>query len=36
MVVMYVNVSDEFVTVTVTAARIPAQGLYDLTMVAEH
>jgi hypothetical protein len=36
MVVMYV--SDEFVmvTVTVTAARIPAQGLYDLTMVVEH
>jgi hypothetical protein len=36
MVVMYV--SDEFVMVTVmaTAARIPAQGLYDLSMLAEH
>ncbi len=36
MVVMYV--SDEFVMVmvTVTAARIPPQGLYDLGMVAEN
>jgi hypothetical protein len=34
MVVIYV--SDGFVKVMVTVARIPAQGLYDLTMVAEH
>lgn len=33
-VVMYVN--EEFVMATVTAAGRPAQGLYDLEMVAEH
>ena len=36
MVVMYVSDELVMVMVTATVARIPAQGLHDLTMVAEH